>query len=269
VNSALVNIEIDGYPVTNPIGFQGKDVVVQLYTAFAPMIHIGALERTAQELDLDLLAVAAEPFAVARSIIGDSQSANLNVILMDVGGGTTDIAVINDGGVQGTKMFGIGGRAYTRSVEREVGTEFDQAEKLKLALGTGKLPAAKEKIVEAALKKTVKVWTDGVELALSDFDKLDHLPHRLYLCGGGSSLQLLMDSLSQSEWYRALPFTRKPVVHHVRPEQVVGITDTTGDVNDHTFITAMGLLRVGMDTLQFTGSGKESIRDKIDKMLRV
>ena len=58
VNSALVSIEIDGYPVTNPIGFQGKDVVVQLYTAFAPLIHIGALEKTAQELDLDLLAVA-------------------------------------------------------------------------------------------------------------------------------------------------------------------------------------------------------------------
>jgi cell division protein FtsA len=55
----------------------------------------------------------------------------------------------------------------------------------------------------------------------------------------------------------------------VRPEQVVGITDTTSKVTDHTFITAMGLLRVGMDTLQFTGSGSSSIRDKIDKMLRV
>ena len=269
VNSALVSIEIDGYPVTNPIGFQGKDVVVQLYTAFAPMIHIGALERTAQELDLDLLAVAAEPFAVARAVIGDNQGANLSVVLMDVGGGTTDIAVINDGGVQGTKMFGIGGRAYTRGVEREIGVEFDQAEKLKLALGSGKMPPAREKTVEAALQKTVKVWIDGVELALSDFEKLDHLPHRLYLCGGGSSLQMLMDQLSQSDWYRSLPFTRKPVVHHVRPEQVVGMKDSTGDVSDHTFITAMGLLRVGMDTLQFSGGGKESIRDKIDKMLRV
>jgi cell division protein FtsA len=269
VNSALVSLEIDGYPVTNPIGFQGKDVVVQLYTAFAPMIHIGALERTAQELDLDLLAVAAEPFAVARGVIGDNQSANLNVILMDVGGGTTDIAVINDGGVQGTKMFGIGGRAYTRSVEREVGVSFDAAEKLKLALGTDQMPPQKAQAVQAALTKTVKVWIDGVELALSDFEQLDHLPHRLYLCGGGSSLQLLMEQLSQSEWYRALPFTRKPVVHHVRPEQVVGITDTTGKATDHTFITAMGLLRVGMDTLQFTGAGRESIRDKIDKMLRV
>src|SRR5690606_23296842 len=59
VNSALVSIEIDGYPVTNPVGFKGKEVVVQLYTAFAPMIHIGALERTAKELDLELIAVAA------------------------------------------------------------------------------------------------------------------------------------------------------------------------------------------------------------------
>jgi cell division protein FtsA len=36
VNSALVSIDIDSYPVTNPIGFQGKDVIIQLYTAYAP-----------------------------------------------------------------------------------------------------------------------------------------------------------------------------------------------------------------------------------------
>ena len=113
VNSALVSTEIDGYVVTNPIGFQGRDMVVQLYTAFAPLVHIGALERVAEQLDLNLLAVAAEPFAVARSVIGDDQTNTMSAVLMDVGGGTTDIAVINEGGVQGTKMFGIGGRAYT------------------------------------------------------------------------------------------------------------------------------------------------------------
>src|SRR5690606_16236604 len=78
VNSAPVGIEIDGYKVTNPIGFQGRDVVVQLYTAFAPLIHIGALERTAQALDLDLSAVAAEPSAVSPSVIGDDQPASMS-----------------------------------------------------------------------------------------------------------------------------------------------------------------------------------------------
>jgi cell division protein FtsA len=268
VNSALVSIEIDGYPVTNPIGFQGTDVVVQLYTAFAPMIHIGALEKTAQELDLDLLAVAAEPFAVARAVIGNNPNQSLNAILMDVGGGTTDIAVINDGGVQGTKMFGIGGRAYTRAVERELGVEFDKAEELKLGLSSNKAPVAQRPAIENALGKTADVWIGGIELALSEFTKLDHLPHRLFLCGGGSSLDLLMDRLSDTPWYKSLPFTRKPTVHHIRPEQVAGITDSTNLVTDHTFITAMGLLRVGMDTMQFS-DGSGSIRDKIDKMLSV
>lgn len=272
VNSALVSIEIDGYKVTNPIGFQGKEVVVQLYTAFAPMIHIGALERTAQELDLDLLAVAAEPFAVSRSMIGDDPNASMSAILMDVGGGTTDIAVVNEGGVQGTKMFGIGGRAYTRSIEKELSISFAQAEELKLGLHTNKVPQPKVPAIEGALSRTSDVWIGGVELALGEFNKLDHLPHRILLCGGGSSLDILVESLNKNDWYGDLPFTRKPIVQHIQPDQVAGIIDKTGDVNDHTFITAMGLLRVGLDTIQQqdgSSSTRGSFKQRIDRMLRV
>lgn len=270
VNSALVSISIDGYAVTNPIGFQGRDVLINLYTAFAPLIHLGALEKAAEELDLDLLAVAAEPFAVARSVIGDKQGSNLDAILMDIGGGTTDIAVIDDGGMQGTKMFGIGGRVFTRAVARELGTEFEEAEQLKLAINTDKMPSAKAKPVKTAIDKTLKVWASGVELALGEFNKLDNLPHKLYLCGGGSSLAGLPEKLESSDWYAKLPFARKPLVRLISPEQVIGIYDTTGDVTDHTFITAMGLVRVGLDTMQFTAGDKSgSIREKIDNMLRV
>ncbi len=268
VNSALVGIDIDGYPVTNPIGFQGKDVRVQLYTAFAPMIHIGALERTAGELDLDLLAVAAEPFAVARSVIGNDPNASLSAVLMDVGGGTTDIAVVNDGGVQGTKMFGIGGRAFTKSVERDLSINFLQAEELKLALGTSQMPPQKLAATKDALSKTLEVWVSGVELALAEFTQLDHLPNKLLLCGGGSSLDMLMDKLEASNWYLELPFTRKPVIQHLEPDQVSGIVDKTGQVTDHTFITAMGLLRVGLDTVQVSGPQAGSFRQRIDRMLK-
>lgn len=271
VNSALVGIEIDGYKVTNPVGFQGKEVVVQLYTAFAPLIHIGALERTAQQLDLDLLAVAAEPFAVARSVVGDDPDASMSAILMDVGGGTTDIALVNDGGVQGTKMFGIGGRAYTRSIEKDFAVSFKQAEELKLALNSPRLNAERSEKVAQSLQKTLNVWINGVELALDEFDMIDHLPHKILLCGGGSSLEMLMDELHKNDWYKTLPFTKKPIIQHIQPEQVVGIIDKTGDVTDHTYITAMGLLRVGMDTLQQDTdmSVTGSVKDKIDRMLRV
>jgi cell division protein FtsA len=270
VNSALVRIDIDGYPVTNPIGFQGKEVVIQLYTAFAPLIHIGALERTAQELDLDLIAVAAEPFAVARSVIGNDSNASMNAILMDVGGGTTDIAVLHDGGVQGTKMFGIGGRAYTRAIERDLGVPFKEAESCKLELNNGHLPSHKAMAVRHALEKTLDVWMSGIELALGEFTMLDHLPHQVLLCGGGSSLDMLMEQLEQGKWYRELPFTRRPEVKHIQPKDVVGIVDRTGMVNDHTYITAMGLLRVGLDTIQVEASDKSgSIKQRLDRMLQI
>ncbi len=269
VNSALVNITIDGYNVTNPIGFKGRDVVVQLYTAFAPMIHISALERVAQELDLDLLAVAAEPFAVARSVIGDNPNATMSAILMDVGGGTTDIAVINEGGVQGTKMFGIGGRAFTRSIERDLGVDFVAAEKLKLSLSDNSDPKEQEAVHEA-LEKTCDVWLSGVELALSEYTDLDHLPHKILLCGGGASLGELTAVLNETNWYGELPFTRRPGVAFITPEQVVGIKDSSGKVTDHTFITAMGLLRVGLDTIdQGTSKLTDSLKNKFDRILSV
>lgn len=271
VNSALVSITIDGYNVTNPVGFQGRDVLVQLYTAFAPLIHIGALERTAHELDLDLLAVAAEPFAVARGVIGNDPNASTSAILMDVGGGTTDIAVIQEGGVEGTKMFGIGGRAYTRSIERDLDIDFENAEALKLAVDSNKIPSHRKNQLHDSLEKTLDVWISGVELALGEFNKLDHLPHKVLLCGGGSSLNMLMEELSDSNWYKSLPFTRKPEVMHIEPDEVVGIVDKTGAVTDHTYITAMGLLRVGLDTINQHNPSHAtgSIRERINRLLSV
>jgi cell division protein FtsA len=270
VNSALVNITIDGYVVTNPIGFKGRDVVVQLYTAFAPMIHISALERVASELDLDLLAVAAEPFAVARSVIGDNPNASMSAVLMDVGGGTTDIAVINEGGVQGTKMFGIGGRAFTKSIERELGVDFEEAERYKIGSSSDEISAKKHEEIEAALDRTCDVWVSGVELALSEFKDLDNIPHRILLCGGGASLENLQHSLNETNWYRDVAFTKKPSVDFITPDQVVGITDSTGNVSDHTYVTAMGLLRVGLDTIEQSDiKTSGGIKGKFDRILQV
>jgi cell division protein FtsA len=270
VNSALVRIDIDGYKVTNPVGFQGRDILVEMYTAFAPMIHIGALERTAAELDLELLAVAAEPFAVARSVVGDDPNASISAILMDVGGGTTDIAVVNEGGVEGTKMFGIGGRAFTHAIERELDVDFPKAESLKVGLSSEHAAHPHKDQVQKALNKTLNVWSSGVELALSEFDKLDNLPNRILLCGGGSSLDMLVDKLGKDDTWRGdLPFTRKPQIQHIKPDEVVGITDSTGDIHDHTFITAMGLLRVGMDTLNVGDASGESVKDKVNRLLRI
>lgn len=268
VNSALVSIHIDGYKVSNPIGFQGKDVAVQIYTAFAPMVHIGALERVAGELDLELIAVAAEPFAVSRSVLGTDTNSSFTAILADVGGGTTDIAVVNDGGVEGTKMFGIGGRSFTNTISSEMQISYEQAEKLKVNIDDPKVKASVKKDVAEAVNKTLEVWLAGVELALSEFDSVDHLPPRILLCGGGASLKQLIDALEKREWYKDLPFTKRPSIKRIHSSDVVGILDKTEQANDHTFITAMGLLRVGYDTMVGVADAN-SIKEKINKMLRI
>lgn len=268
VNSALVSIHIDGYKVSNPIGFQGRDVAVQIYTAFAPMVHIGALERVADELALELVAVAAEPFAVSRSVLGNDASSNFTAILADIGGGTTDIAVVNDGGVEGTKMFGIGGRSFTRTIANEMDLNYTDAEKLKVNVENAQIKPTVKKQVEEAVDKTLEVWLAGVELALSEFDSVDHLPNRILLCGGGASLKQLTEALAERDWWKELPFTKRPSVHHISPHDVIGITDTTGVASDHTFITAMGLLRVGYDTM--VGSTEtDSIKEKLNRILRI
>ena len=268
VNSALVSIHIDGYKVSNPIGFQGRDVAVQIYTAFAPMVHIGALEKVADELALDLIAVAAEPFAVSRSVVGDDASSDFTAILTDVGGGTTDIAVVNDGGVEGTKMFGIGGRSFTHTISSDMDVTYDAAEKLKVNFDNENIKPSVKKQLEESIDKTLEVWLAGVELALSEFTSVDHLPSKILLCGGGSSLQPLVEALSTRDWYKDLPFTKKPTVQHIQPSSVIGISDPTSKVNDHTFITAMGLLRVGYDTIE--GSDEtQTVKSKLTKLLRI
>ena len=188
--------------------------------------------------------------------------------MADIGGGTTDIAVVNDGGVEGTKMFGIGGRSFTRTIAAEMDLTYKDAEKLKVNLGHEQIKPSIKKDAEAAIEKTLEVWLAGVELALSEFDSVDHLPNRILLCGGGSSLDQLVKALESTEWYKELPFTKRPSVQHISPREVVGIEDATGDITDHTFVTAMGLLRVGYDTMM--GSTDDgSIKEKLNRILRI
>ncbi len=269
VNSALVSLHIDGYKVSNPLGFQGRDVAVQIYTAFAPMVHIGALESVAEELDLELMAVAAEPFAVARSVIGTDTSSNFTAILADVGGGTTDIAVVNDGGVEGTKMFGIGGRAFTNAIAKELNVTYEEAENIKLNINQPNMKQDIHTDGVRALDRVLDVWLSGVELCLNEFDSLDQLPNQIWFCGGGSSLDRLFSKVEEFKWADKLPFSKQPTIKHITPDDVIGIKDNTGTLNDHTFVTAMGLLRVGQDTLRSDDDVDLSFKEKLNRILRI
>ena len=266
VNAAVVDVTIDGYRITNPIGFQGRDVTIAVFTAFAPMVHLGALQSVARDLDLNLINIAAEPFAVAKSV-GADDSTEFSAIFIDIGGGTSDIAVVNNGGVVGTRMFAIGGRSFTKRIATSLGMSFDKAEELKLQHSDGKLDAAQEKEVSEALAKDVDVWLSGVELSLSEFDELDHLPKRIMLCGGGSALPEIKEAL-QTAWHKQLPFARKPKIDFVAPADVNRVVDHTGKLTSPQDITSMGLANLALDIVGSEAKG-EQLLERLSRTLSI
>ena len=267
INSAIVSLTIDGYKISNPIGFKGSDVIIQFYTAFAPLIHVAAIEKVCAELNLDLLTVAVEPFAVCRACLGNDLDSSYSGIVMDIGGGTTDIAVIDDGGVEGTKMFGIGGRSFTHQIAEALGVDFDTAENYKLDFDSGKLDDRIKAKIETAVSHNLSVWLTGVEVALEEFNSTSSLPRNILLCGGGASLSPLQESLAISDWYKDLPFSRRPIIHLMETAELPNLIIEDDITLDHSFATALGLLRVGMDTL--AGAPEETgLRAKISKLLQ-
>lgn len=272
INSAIVSLTIDGYKVSNPIGFKGSELTIQFYTAFAPLIHVAAIEKVCAELNLDLLTVAVEPFAVCRACLGDDPESNFSSVVMDIGGGTTDIAVVEDGGVEGTKMFSIGGRSFTRQVSESLGVDFETAEEYKLNFDTGELDDRVKSKVETAISRNLSVWLTGVEVALEEFNNIGSLPRNVLLCGGGASLSLLQETLAISDWYETLPFSKRPLINLVDVRDLPSLDTEKLNAEglsllDHSFITAIGLLRVGVDTL--AGAPPENkLKAKISKLLQ-
>ncbi|MBR2836914.1 rod shape-determining protein [Candidatus Saccharibacteria bacterium] len=267
INSAIVSLNIDGYKISNPVGFKGSDVTIQFYTAFAPLIHIAAIEKVCAELNLDLLTVAVEPFAVCRACLGDNLDNEFSGVVIDIGGGTTDLAVVDDGGVEGTKMFSIGGRSFTHQIEEALGVDFITAENYKLDYDAGKLDDRLKPKVESALERNLNVWLAGIEVALEEFQSIGSLPRNVLLCGGGASLLLLQEKLATSDWYEVLPFARRPVIHLLDIAELPGLINEKHAGLDHSYATALGLLRVGADTL--AGSPEETgLKSKISKILQ-
>lgn len=268
INSAIVSINIDGYKISNPIGFKGTDVVIQFYTAFAPLVHISAIEKVCAELSLDLLAVAVEPFAVCRACLGDDLDNGFSGIVMDIGGGTTDIAVVDDGGVEGTKMFNIGGRSFTHQIAETLDVDFETAEKYKLSIkNPAKVPADLKDKMLGAINRNLAVWLSGVEITLEEFNLSEMLPNKILLCGGGAGLTELQDVLATTDWFKGLPFSRRPIIHLVESADIPGISNQTKVVLDHSYITALGLLRVALDTLAGIPED-DGVRGKLAKLLQ-
>lgn len=116
--------------------------------------------------------------------------------------------------------------------------------------------------MEEAVNADIQVWLSGVELSLAEFDRVDHLPAKILLCGGGTGLPQIADALKSAKWYKNLPFARKPVVNHISPSEVNRVIDKTGKLTSYADITPMGLANLGLDQV-----GGETTTDTLVRKL--
>jgi len=257
VHSAITGVRMDGYPVTTPIGFTGKNLEVTVFNTFAPMTQIGAVETVIRELDLELAAAVAHPYALARACAGD-EAWEQGGIYIDVGGGTTDVALLREGGVEGTRMFNLGGRAFTRRLALAMGLSYDEAEARKLRHSEGLLPAEHEQQVQKLLVADVEVLLQGLALCLRELARGERLPSNIYVCGGGSLLPELMTELSKNAWAEGLPFSRPPTARRLGPGDVRSLSDSTGQLMSAQDVGPLGLanhaLRVEADERDLVNS---------------
>jgi cell division protein FtsA len=241
VHAAIVETKIDGYPVSNPIGFTGAQLEIAIFNAFAPMVHLEALQSVASALGLQLLGVIAEPYAVA-TCLGPGAIGDTGALFVDIGGGTTDVALVRGGGIAGTKMLALGGRAFTKGIADRFGLPFDRAEAVKLAIGDAEpLESVDPDALTDGLSEDARVWLAGVELMIGDLAAGELLPGRVYLCGGGADLPQIGSVLAEADWWRRLPFARRPEVRPLAPAEVAGLRDATGQLGTRQDVTPMAL----------------------------
>jgi cell division protein FtsA len=258
VHAAVTSASIDGYTVTNPVGFQGRYVKIGIFNAFAPLVHLGALQTVASQLDLELLQVVAEPYAVAR-VLSTEQVQQAGAIFIDIGGGTTDVALVRQGGIEGTRMFALGGRAFTKSLADRLDLPFPRAEALKVDFARG-LQVDRRDEIEQIIADDVTVWSAGVELVIEELAAGDLLPGRIYLCGGGSRLPAIREALAAERFWKHLPFARPPEVAIMSPEMVETIRDETKLLIDQQDVTPLGLAWQAIEL--------QSTEDPLDAALR-
>ncbi|MCX6783963.1 MAG: cell division FtsA domain-containing protein [candidate division WWE3 bacterium] len=141
----------------------------------------------------------------------------LNTILLDIGGETTDIAVIFGGGITGNRTLGLGGRFFSQIISERLGNSINEAELKKISYGEKRLPEDQLALISESLKDLIPVFLKGLEVGLSDIEGIKLLPSEILISGGGSLLPDVVKFISDPAWSHNLPIKGELKVRNLMP----------------------------------------------------
>lgn len=239
-------LEIGGMPVDSLIGYKGRDVKLNYYASFAPKTYTEALKKVASELNMNVLGIVSQPFSVARAFSGSSNR-DFSGIFIDIGGGTTDIAVVEKGNVLETKMFAFGGRTFTKEISKALDLDYRIAEQRKIKYAQKELTKDLSRDVQKVVYPVARLWMKTLKSAMTYCDDITTFPNQIYLCGGGSLLPEIKEVMLEFPWKKFLPFSVVPKIEFFTPEKLDNIKDNSGELRNIFDITPASLAKFVYD----------------------
>jgi len=120
--------------IREPLGMSGVRLEAQIHIVTAAVTSAQNIVKCANRAGLNVMDIVLEPLASAEATLADDER-DLGVCLIDIGGGTTDIAVFCEGSIQHTSVLGLGGYHISNDIAVGLRTPFEEAERIKKKFG--------------------------------------------------------------------------------------------------------------------------------------
>ncbi|MEA1870605.1 MAG: cell division protein FtsA [Candidatus Bipolaricaulota bacterium] len=250
---------VDGQDgITDPVGMTGTRLEVDVHIVTGAVTAVHNLVRCVETLGVGIEQIVLEPIASSLAVLSSAEK-ELGVILLDVGGGTTDISVFRGGDIWFSKVIPIAGEHITNDITVGLQTPIEEAELIKKQSGTAMVDSVgeDEKIEAATIggdkkrsvskKRLAKIIEPRVEelldLAMQEVEDAgyrDLVPAGLVLTGGTS----LLDGIAEFAEQRYGISVRRGRI----PQGIHGLRDI---VESPIYATSIGLLRYAVELKDF------------------
>ena len=128
--------KIDGEPnISEPIGMLGRRLEANLHIVVGQKAAIGNIFSCVKNSNLQVSGITLEPLASAEAVLSDEER-EAGVCLVDIGGGTTDVAIFKDGIIRHTAVIPFGGNVITEDIKEGCSIIEKQSELLKMKFGS-------------------------------------------------------------------------------------------------------------------------------------
>lgn len=242
VGYSPVYYELDGARISNLIGHKAKSIAAEIIVTFLPRVVLDSMFTVLDKAGLELTNITLEPISAINAII-PPEMRNLNILLVDIGAGTSDLALTRDGMVFAYGMVPEAGDEITECISESLLVDFSTAEAIKRSLGTQ--DAIEYEDIWGRVHKTdydtfkqglsLRVKRLACAIAKTAIDLNGSVPQAVVAVGGGSLTYNLMGALAESF---GLPEEKVGIR---LPRAVKSIKDNTGRLKGPEAITPLGI----------------------------